>query len=238
MQRVRTSIVGIGVALALGTGGATAAEFDISIHNLTRGIWLTPLLVAAHSSDTGIFEPGTSASLSLQAMAEGGNIAPLADDLEALGASVVTNPSGAPVTEPGTTTTLVLATDNAAANTQLSIVAMMLPTNDGFIGLNAVSLPVKPGTHVFHVNAYDAGTEGNDEVRGSGVPNEPGIPVPPPMDPVVDSGGSGLAAAAEGFVHVHRGQLGDTNPTGGATDVDSRRQRWLNPVVRITVSRR
>ena len=39
----------------------------------------------------------------------------------------------------------------------------------------------------------------------------------------------------EGSVHVHRGIVGDTNPNGGISDLDSSVHRWLNPVARLTV---
>ena len=36
-------------------------------------------------------------------------------------------------------------------------------------------------------------------------------------------------------VHIHPGVLGDTDMNGGASDLDSRVHRWLNPVARVTV---
>ena len=38
------------------------------------------------------------------------------------------------------------------------------------------------------------------------------------------------------MIHIHRGILGDTNTSGGVSDLDSRVHRWLNPVARITVT--
>ena len=40
-----------------------------------------------------------------------------------------------------------------------SIVAMMLPTNDGFVGLDALRVPRWRGTYTYYLNGYDAGTE-------------------------------------------------------------------------------
>ena len=118
----------------------------------------------------------------------------------------------------------------------------MLPTNDGFIGLNGITIPTTPGTYSYNVNAYDAGTEANDEVRGGGAPGTAGFPVPPgsPVDTGVfaaDSGGTGVTGvSAEGFVHIHRGVLGDNNNAGGASDINSSVHRWLNPVARVTIT--
>lgn len=211
-----------------------AAELEVRVTNLTRGIHFTPLLVATHPQGTALFGAGQPASASLRAMAEGGDTAALQADLAALGAAVASDPAGG-LLAPGASATATLQGGVGTANTRLSVVAMMLPTNDGFIGLDALAVPSAPGTYTYNLNAYDAGTEANDEKRGSGVPGEPGFPVPPPIEASTPTGGAGLSASAEGFVHIHRGVLGDTDPAGGATDIDSTRHRWLNPVARVVL---
>ncbi|WP_421911187.1 spondin domain-containing protein [Marinobacter sp.] len=212
-----------------------AAEFDVEIHNPTRGLYYTPLLVTAHPSNMKLFEAGEAASSELQAMAEGGDIMPLVTALDSAGATTVANPA-AGLLAPGETTTAIVNTNNATANTQLSIVAMLLPTNDGFLALNSLTVPTQPGTYTYNLNAYDAGTEANDELRGSGAPGQAGMPVPPPLDPVLGTNGTGAASNAEGYVHIHRGNLGDTDTTGGKSDIVSTLHRWLNPVTRVTVT--
>ena len=104
-----------------------AAEFDVEIHNPTRGLYYTPLLVTAHPPNMKLFEAGEAASSELQAMAEGGDIMPLVTALDSAGATTVANPA-AGLLAPGETTTAIVNTNNATANTQLSIVAMLLPT--------------------------------------------------------------------------------------------------------------
>ena len=212
-----------------------AAEFDVEIHNPTRGLYYTPLLVTAHPPNMKLFDAGEAASSELQAMAEGGDIMPLVTALDSAGATTVANPA-AGLLAPGETTTAIVNTNNATANTQLSIVAMLLPTNDGFLALNSLTVPTQPGTYTYNLNAYDAGTEANDELRGSGAPGQAGMPVPPPLDPVLGTNGTGAASNAEGYVHIHRGNLGDTDTTGGKSDIVSTLHRWLNPVTRVTVT--
>ena len=212
-----------------------AAEFDVEIHNPTRGLYYTPLLVTAHPPNMKLFEAGEAASSELQAMAEGGDIMPLVTALDSAGATTVANPA-AGLLAPGETTTAIVNTSNATANTQLSVVAMLLPTNDGFLALNSLTVPTQPGTYTYNLNAYDAGTEANDELRGSGAPGQAGMPVPPPLDPVLGTNGTGAASNAEGYVHIHRGNLGDTDTTGGNSDIVSTLHRWLNPVTRVTVT--
>lgn len=218
--------------MGLLAGSIHAAELEIKIINNTGYSHFTPLLVAAHPSTSTLFTVGDAASTSLQMMAEGGNTAGLETDLGALSANVVANPAGG-LLAPGTSTSATLTTDTA--NDSLSIVAMILPTNDGFIALNNWKIPSTAGEYKVALNAYDAGTEANDEIiNGAGAPGMPGIPADPSGNG--GSGATGVMAAVEGFVHVHRGVLGDTNATGGKSDLDSTKHRWLNPVATAIIT--
>lgn len=216
-------------------GSATGADLNVSITNLTQGLYFTPLLVAAHQPESRLFWPGTMASESLQAMAEGGDIAGLGADLTAAGATISENPA-AGLLGPAQTTMTNLNTDGSPDNGYLSVVAMILPTNDGFLGLNAIEIPEMPGTYTYYVNAYDAGSEANDEIRGSGAPGMPGFPAPGPIDESSGFNGTGVLTSAEGFVHIHRNVLGDNDLNGGNSDIVSTVHRWLNPVARVTVT--
>ncbi|UTA46909.1 spondin domain-containing protein [Simiduia sp. 21SJ11W-1] len=223
------------VALGLLSLGASAADYSIDVQNLTRGSYFTPLLVAAHPDSAQLFEAGQPADSALQVMAEGGDISQLEGAVQAAGGITVANPAGG-LLAPGMTTTASFSNTDNMASSQLSIVGMILPSNDGFVGLGNLTLPTEAGTYVYELNAYDAGTEGNDEIRGSGAAGMPGMPVPPPLDPLMGTNGTGINAAAEGFVHIHRGVLGDLDATGGTSDIDASQSRWLNPVARITVT--
>ena len=211
-----------------------AQSLSVEITNLTHGIHFTPLLVTAHVADHHLFDIGSPASASLQAMAEGGDISGLITDVAGIGATYIDNPA-AGLLEPGASVTTNLDT-TGTANTQLSVVSMLLPTNDGFVGLNAITLPTEPGVYTYYLNAYDAGTEANDEIiNGGGASGAPGIPAAPGGD-----GGTGATGAAgidaNPYVHIHRGALGDSDPTGGVSDLDSTIHRWLNPVARLVLT--
>ncbi|WP_049722662.1 spondin domain-containing protein [Gilvimarinus polysaccharolyticus] len=221
--------------MMLATVGANAADYTIEVQNLTRSTLFTPLLVAAHSTDSDLFSVGEPATLALQTMAEGGNITPLAAEISDAGGMIVENPAGGLLVA-GATTTAMFNNDAAPTNDHLSIVAMLLPTNDGFVGLDSMLLPTEPGTYRYMLKGYDAGTEANNELRGSGAPGEAGMPVPPPLDPLLGTNGTGMPGDAEGFVHIHRGVLGDTDSVAGASDIDATRHRWLNPVARVTIT--
>ena len=158
---------------------ANATQFDVEITNLSNAIFFTPLLVAAHPTGNNLFTVGQAASANLQAMAEGGDISGLVTDVVAIGATITENPAMG-LLAPTSSTTFSMNTDGTA-NDRLSIVAMLLPTNDAFAGLNAVEIPSDPGTYVFNLPAYDAGTEANDELlTGGGAPGAAGRPVAAP----------------------------------------------------------
>ncbi|MEJ2742738.1 MAG: spondin domain-containing protein [Gammaproteobacteria bacterium] len=143
----------------------------------------------------------------------------------------------------------------------LSLLTMLIPTNDAFAGLDSLEIPTTPGTYTYTLNAYDAGTELNDEINpafannagvteagtgsslgGYGVPGLAGAPT----SDAVGTGASGVAAqidssnqvidGTDGPVHIHRNVLGDTNASGGISDLDATVHRWLNPVARITIT--
>ena len=121
-------------------------------------------------------------------------------------------------------------------NTHLSIVAMVLPTNDAFMGLDGWEIPTEAGTYTMYVNAYDAGTEANDEIiNGGGMSGVPGIPAAPGGDG--GANGTGVMDNSDNSnVHTHPGVLGDMDSAGGMSDLDSRVHRWLNPVAKVVVT--
>lgn len=226
------TLAGLALSLFL-SQNAFAQNFTVEITNLTNGIYFTPMLVTAAPPATHLYTPGMAASANLQAMAEGGAITGLQTDLMAVGADIAA--ANATPLAPGASVTATF-TNTAAANTHLSIVGMLLPTNDGFAGLDSIMIPTATGAYTFHLNAYDAGTEANNElVNGGGAPNTLGIPADPGA--LNGTGGTGVAAVdANTTVHIHRGIIGDTNATAGIGDLDTTVHRWLNPVIQIVVT--
>lgn len=237
MPRLSTLSIAIALSLAAAAFGpqAAAAELEVRVINLTRGSHFTPLLVAAHPSGSALFSAGQPASRPLQIMAEGGDIGALVEVLETLNCQVAADPAKG-LLAPGRSATASLQGGSGTNNPLLSVVAMILPSNDGFVALNSIQIPTAPGTYIYDLPVYDAGTEANDERAGSGAPGQPGFPVPPPLVATTGQGGSGIGGAAEGFVHIHRGALGDADPRGGRSDIDSTSQRWLNPAARVVLT--
>jgi hypothetical protein len=208
-----------------------AAELDVKLLNLTHSISFTPILVAAHDQQTSLFHLGETATTALQKMAEGGDTSDLKTAVS-LASGVNLDLSTAP-TLAGVTSTGMIDT---GANMYLSLTAMLLPTNDGFVGLDSWKIPTEAGTYTIMLNAYDAGTEINDEIiNGGGAPGVPGIPADP-------SGNAGTGATgasnneANDSVHIHPGNVGDTETMGGISDLNSTIHRWLNPVAKLVVT--
>ncbi|GAM68044.1 hypothetical protein JCM19236_2199 [Vibrio sp. JCM 19236] len=142
-------------SVALAMGSAQAAELEITITNATKGIYFTPLIVAAHNSELFMFRTGTAASDELKSMAEEGAIAGLSGVIGNAGGVVVENPAGG-FLDPGDSITFNMDSGDLG---YLSLGAMLLPTNDGFVGLDSWKIPSEAGTYRASLNGYDAGTE-------------------------------------------------------------------------------
>ena len=41
----------------------------------------------------------------------------------------------------------------------LSLLSMLIPTNDAFVGMDSIEIPTEPGTYTYYLNAYDADTD-------------------------------------------------------------------------------
>lgn len=219
--------------LTLLAASASAAEISVTLTNLTGGMHFTPRLLVAHSGDVDLFEVGSPASTGLATIAEGGDTSVLAGDLDAMPGTNTHQTFGG-LLEPATVSAVY--SFDTGDFPYLSMASMLLPTNDAFVGLDSWVIPTSPGTYTINLNAYDAGTEANDEiVNGGGALGTAGIPAAPGGN--AGTGATGVTATeANNNVHIHRGQLGDNDPNGGRSDVDSSIHRWLNPVARLTVT--
>lgn len=222
-KRTQISLVVSSAMLAFGTAQVQAAQLEVTVTNATKGIYFTPILAAAHDSNLFMFRTGEAASAELESMAEGGDISGLSSLIANAGGVVVENPASG-ILNPGVATTFDIDTGDLA---YLSLGAMLLPTNDGFVGLDSWKIPTQAGTYKANLNSYDAGTEVNDELAAS-MPNPPFI--------TFGAGGTGVETALSNTkVHVHPGNLGDSDPVAGTSDLDSSSHRWLNPVATITI---
>jgi len=232
---MKNTLLTAGLALAsVISHSAFAGNVEVKITNLMQETYITPLLIAAHTSNLNFYDLGAPASLHLQMTAEGGDISGLITDADAAGANYIANPAEGRLA-PGATTSAIVAITNSN-NKYLSVAAMLIPTNDGFVGADSILIPTEAGTYTYYLNGYDAGTEANDEViTGGGAPGVPGIPGDPTG--YAGTGGTGVIDhEVNPVVHVHPGQLGDLDDAGGFSDLDSRVHSWLNPVAKLEIT--
>lgn len=207
-------------ALLFGAAGAASAmEYEVTVTNLTRGQQFTPILVATHKAGVRLFELGSPASPQLKTLAEEGNVAPLT-------ALLLSNPEVRDVVNsggllgPGSSVTQRVSTRGNLDN--VSVAAMLIPTNDAFFAVNDAEGPNGHQTITVFSPAYDSGTERNDETCAS-------IPGPNFIE-CGGPGGGGAPGGGEGYVHIHAGIHGIGNLHPELRD-------WRNPVARITIRR-
>ena len=211
------------IALAVvvfGQPPAASAQdmYRVKITNLTPGQAFTPFLLVTHSPGMNIYLPGTPASEELRAIAEGGNFMPMKEKYMGM-MGVMDIQEGTALTTPGVTAEFVIS---GMYGYRLSLVAMLLPTNDGFVGANMM-LPMEGGT-MGYAYGYDAGTEMNDELCSS-IPN-PGL-----HDMECNARGHGeTIGMGEGAIVIHSGIHGH----GDFMPMD---RDWKNPVARVTITK-
>jgi hypothetical protein len=197
------------------SAAAAAADFEVTITNLTRAQAFTPVLVASHSRGVHLFELGSPASAELSALAEGGDVAPLSVSLAA-DDRVIDVQHSAGLLMPGQSVTVIVSAKKDAK--RISLASMMIPTNDSFVALNGMKVPKNGKTKVYFSPGYDAGSELNDE----SCLNIPG--------PVCGGEGGSPGADGEGYVHVSGG-------IAGIADLAADTYDWRNPTAKIVIKR-
>ncbi|KTF13768.1 spondin domain-containing protein [Pseudoalteromonas sp. H105] len=192
--------------------------FTVEVSNLTAGQPFSPIAVIAHTEGS-LWKIGEPATTALERMAEGGDNSVLLQ----FGSAIANISSEAPVA-PGAQTTLTLTTDSLES-LKLSLSTMMVNTNDGFTGLNAMdvsSLAVNETLTHFTL-AYDAGTESNSESSGT---------IPGPAD-----GGEGFNEARDdvNVVAMHPGVVSQHD--GLTRSVLNSEHKFDNPLAKVVITR-
>lgn len=217
-------------AAAAGHGPGGAATYEVTVTNLTSTQPLTPPLAVAHRPALRLFRPGAPASHELQQIAENGNLDPMVAlvaghrHVADFAVAVAGDP---PPLMPGASVTFTIEAARGAQ--RLSFVSMLICTNDGFTGLDAIHLPRRiGGTSTTEAGSWDAGTEINTEDFADLVPPCPVLTGVPSMDPGTGMTDPGLAE--NGVVRPHPGIAGDG-------DLDPGIHGWTDPVARVEVTR-
>ena len=119
-----------------------AEDISLKITKLTKGISLTPFLVATHKSFSKTLTLVIQDSAELIALAESGDISLLVSKI-GISAQYDNNPNGGLLLAGQITTTNI--TNISKSNTNLPVLSMLLSANDAFIRLNNILIPNKKG---------------------------------------------------------------------------------------------
>ena len=143
--------------------GASPRTVRISYENLTSGQVFSPAVFMTHDrSAPPLFKEGMEASFGLMRIAEEGNAGPL---LSAVVVPGITGPFGTAVTSiftlPGQIRTVDV--EVTREHPMLSGAWMLVMTNDGFTGVDAVPVYDLTQPVTMDLMAYEAGTERNNE---------------------------------------------------------------------------
>lgn len=202
-------------ALAQGNSVHEAA-YEVTITNVTQGVYFTPMIVVTHTPDVALFELGQAPSQAIADLAEAGATGPLTEALEHAGAAFDIQYTTDGLIGPGESRTVIVHA-SLRKFSSLSLAGMLLPTNDSFTAVNGLPLDKKLQYTSVYTLGYDAGSELNDELCAN-------IPGPQCMGAALSDG------LGEGYVHISPGIQG----VGDLTPAD---HDWRNPVAMVTVNR-
>jgi hypothetical protein len=204
----------------------TIQVYDVTITNLTGGVVVdnnapagqifSEPVVATHDNQLApLFTLGSPASIALYTIAEDAFTSDLLNLWEpTTNADVFALKASSQKVFPGDSQTIEIS--GGGKYRLISLVAMLVTTNDSFFALNGVPLPTH-GSITYYSPAYDAGSEVNDEDCAH-------IPGPPCGNHVR------MTTGAEGYGYVHAG-------IHGSSDLDPRQFDWRNPVAEITITK-
>jgi hypothetical protein len=217
MRRLALMAV-IGLALAAAAAPPVAADSDkrwrVTVENLTPAGSqpLSPPLLAVHSRRVDVWSVGELASHAVAAIAEDANNGPLESALDADERVLdAFTGAGGPIPPGDSRSFEVISSKNFG---RLSLVTMLVNTNDAFTGLDSVKLAGR-GRTLFQM-AYDAGSERNNELKAF-------IPGPCCGNPFVrDPEGAAIAP--------HPGIT-------GVGELDPDVYGWTGPAARISIER-
>jgi Spondin_N len=236
-----STAVALAGIVAAPTALASTREYKVTVKDLTSGQPLTPPVAATHSGRHAIFEVGQPASVGVREVAENGNNNPLLAFLEAdpfgnvfeakQGGDGPLVPEGTPGAAMFDDRVVFPIEANARAN-RLSLVSMLICTNDGFTGVDSLRLPRRVGgVSIDRTNGYDAHTEINTEDYANMVPPCKGLIGDPPPPSSDEGTGVSEPSLAEGGVIAHHGGI------VGGSDLVPAVHGWTDPVARIKVER-
>lgn len=248
------------IALAACSRPATEAEaaedavptydYEVTFVNLSQGQPMSPPVLATHEGPGVIWKLGAAASNGVVQIAENGNNGPMIAELAAgrsdnrifdfvqAGATPL-----APASSPGSAKEAtapctggcpdrVTARIHAPAGApRLSVVSMLVCTNDGFTGHDSIELPLVVGKErIVELRGYETTTERNTELLADIMPPCQGIVGVPSSTKAPGTAQSNPALAEKGSIVPHRG-------VAGTGDLQVARHGWADPVAKLIITR-
>jgi len=200
-------------------GGRSTVEYEVTLENLTPATGagssqpFSPPVLATHKSGIRLFKRYHYASDELRQIAEDAVNEPMVEKLKnSKKVFDVVEGSTGPIFPESSDSFLIQA---KRGYNKLSLVCMLVNTNDAFTGISKAQLP-RHGEKVYYLHAYDAGTEKNTELTDH-------IPGPCCGNPLV-------RVPTHRKIKFHRGIRG----TG---DLDREVYGWHKKVAKLTIRR-
>ncbi len=187
------------VRVSVSNSASVAGNLDYTIRftNLTNNQPISPVAVILHRAGYASFTDGVSASTNLEQMAEGGDNSFIISEAMAAAEYITHDSTAGPVPPKSIASDIVLSLPAVDADdVRLTVLGMLVNTNDAFTGLNAMDISNMTDGDVRSFNAptWDSGTELNTETAAS---------MPGPA-----AGGEGFNSARDDIfdrVHFHTG---------------------------------
>lgn len=206
------------------------AEFSLRVINLTNNQPLSPIAVVMHQSGYVAFTDGETASVDLETLAEGGDNSGILSSASSDSSHLTSTSGSGPVGPRQTSETFSLSIpSNATGDLRLTMLSMLVNTNDAFTGLNAVNISnMSVGQSLtFNGPTWDSGTEANSEASGT---------IPGPADSSVNPVGFDAARTDNvDRVRFHSGVV--TSDDGLITSILNESHRFDNPSSRVILTR-
>jgi len=210
------ALLTIGATPALAGNGKKAKKnytYKITFTNLTTTQPLAPPVAAVHTKYAKIWQRGRVASHAVVAVAEDANNQILVDAGSKL--KGVKSIVSATDTAIGPDETAMFEVVAKGKYNRLSLISMLVKTNDAFTGVNSVRLNRGKTIRVFNKGACDAGSEANNQLS------------------------SHIPGVGNQFVHDAEGNVIRKHPgiQPGIGDIEIQDAAWIGPVAEITIER-
>lgn len=184
----------------------STSSLTVTMRNTSESQPMTPPIFVLHNTGTHLFQVTQPASPQVIGIAENGDNPPMVALVEGLVASGDASAFGvgfADPANPGPLTPGMSATfdvDLTSEDQVMSVISMVVCTNDGFSGADSLALPADTST-TLTLPIYDAGSESNVLTLNYWVP-------PCSADMMSDN----ITDDENGAVDLHPGQSGSENP--------------------------